>query len=201
MEREIDDLIVSCNKYVAAFLQVAKETGARAGEIFNLKWIHIDLESRTVRITPEKGSNPRIFKMSNKLIGMLNQIPRKAERVFGDRYKNLANLRRTFDRYRKRTAHKLGNPRLLQITFHTLRHWKATTEYHKTKDILHVMRLLGHRNIKNTLVYTQLVDAVGDEDEFVSKVAKTVDEARALVEVGFEYVCDVEDAKLFRKRK
>ena len=25
-------------------------------------------------------------------------------------------------------------------------------EYHKTKDILHVMRMLGHRNIQNTLI-------------------------------------------------
>jgi hypothetical protein len=32
-------------------------------------------------------------------------------------------------------------------------------------------------------------------------VARTVEEAKALVEVGFEYVCDVEGAKLFRKRK
>ena len=44
-----------------------------------------------------------------------------------------------------------------QITFKTFRHFKATMEYHRTKDIIHVMRLLGHKNIKNTLVYTQLV--------------------------------------------
>lgn len=52
---------------------------------------------------------------------------------------------------------KLENPRLLQITLHTFRHWKATTEYAKTKDILHVMQLLGHKSIQNTLVYTHLV--------------------------------------------
>jgi hypothetical protein len=32
----------------------------------------------------------------------------------------------------------------------------------------------------------------GREDECISKVAKTVDEAKALVEAGFEYVCDIE---------
>jgi len=30
---------------------------------------------------------------------------------------------------------------------------------------------------------------------------KTVEEAKGLIEHGFEYVCAVEDAKLFRKRK
>jgi len=46
-------------------------------------------------------------------------------------------------------------------------------EHHKTKDILHVMRILGHRNIKNTLLYTQLVDF--KDDEYVSKVANNVE--------------------------
>lgn len=27
-------------------------------------------------------------------------------------------------------------------------------EYNRTKDILHVIRILEHKNIKNTLVYT-----------------------------------------------
>ena len=61
------------------------------------------------------------------------------------------------------------------------------------------MQSLGHKNIKNTLVYTHLVDF--QNDDYVCKAAKTVDEARALVETGFEYVTDVEGTKLFRKRK
>jgi len=38
----------------------------------------------------------------------------------------------------------------MQIHFHTFRHWKATMEYYKTKAILHVMKVLGHKNINNT---------------------------------------------------
>jgi len=49
-------------------------------------------------------------------------------------------------------AFKLGNPRLLKIGFHSFRHWKGTMEHHKTKDIIHVKELLGHKNIQNTLV-------------------------------------------------
>jgi hypothetical protein len=72
-------------------------------------------------------------------------------------------------------------------------------EYHKTKDILHVMRLLGHKNIKNTLIYTQLLNE--KDDEYISKIAKNVKEACELVESGFEFVCDIEGIKVFRKRK
>ena len=72
-------------------------------------------------------------------------------------------------------------------------------EYHKTKDILYVMKLLSHKNINNTLVYTQLVDF--SEKEYVTKVAWTLEEACKLIEAGFEYVCEMEGAKIFRKRK
>jgi len=198
LEREIDDLIASCNKYIAAFLLLAKETGARAGEIFGLKWTDIDFERRTVTIVPEKGSEPRVFRLSGKAIAMLNRLPRKGEKIFSH-YKNLGCLRRCFERYRKRAADKFGNPRLLNITFHTLRHWKATMEYAKTKDILHVMNMLGHKNIKNTLIYTQLVKF--ESDEYICKVAKTPEEISKLIEAGFEYVCEQDGLKFFRKRK
>jgi len=100
---------------------------------------------------------------------------------------------------RKRITNKLQNPRLGKISFITLRHFKATIKYHKTKDVLHVMQLLGHKNIKNTLIYTHLVNF--ESDEFTVKVAKTLDDAVKLVESGFEYVTEMDGAKIFRKRK
>ena len=72
-------------------------------------------------------------------------------------------------------------------------------EYHKTKSILHVMQVLGHKNIKNTLIYTHLIDF--KDEEYISRVAKTIPEACKLVEAGFDYVCEIDDVKLFRKRK
>lgn len=72
-------------------------------------------------------------------------------------------------------------------------------EYHKTKDILYVQKLLGHKRIESTMLYTQLIDF--SEHEYSCKVAETVDEAKKLVEAGFEFVADFEGYKLFRKRK
>ncbi|MGQ9530835.1 MAG: tyrosine-type recombinase/integrase [Candidatus Bathycorpusculaceae bacterium] len=66
--------------------------------------------------------------------------------------------------------------------FHTLRHWKATMEYHKTKDIPHVMQLLGHGNIKNTLIYTQLIDF--KEDEWTCKAAEPLKRQNSLLKQG-----------------
>jgi len=72
-------------------------------------------------------------------------------------------------------------------------------EYQRTKDILYVKQQLGHRNINNTLMYTQLVNF--ETDEYHSAVATTIDQAKQLVEAGFEYVTDMEGLKLFRKRQ
>jgi hypothetical protein len=76
----------------------------------------------------------------------------------------------------------------------------ANMEYHRTKDILYVMKFLGHKNIANTLLYTQLVE-LEDDDQYCSATASNVEEAKKLIEGGFEYVCNHENTMLFRKRK
>jgi len=195
-EQEIDSLIAGCNRKTSAFLQLLKETGMRCGEAWMLKLIDVDFENRLVKVTPEKCGDPRALKMSSKLVAMLNALPKTQPEVFKG---SLRHFARSFRRQRLKVANKLQNQRILQITFHTFRHWKATMEYAHTKDILHVMKLLGHRSIQNTLLYTQLVNFEGDE--FHSATAKSVEEAQKLVEVGFEYVCDFNEVKLFRKRK
>ena len=93
----------------------------------------------------------------------------------------------------------LRSCRIRRISFKTLRHFKATMEYRRTRDIFHVMTVLGHKNIRNTLVYTHLVNFEGDE--YVCKVARTVEETKNLVEDGFDYVTHVDSMKLFRKGK
>ena len=197
LEKEIDEFIACTGKKMSVLLQLLKETGARIGEALRLEWIDIDFEKRSISINkPEKHGNARAIKVSQKLMAMLNRLPKDRINVLGS---SLQVVRNNFCAQRKRAAIKLNNPRLLRIHFHTLRHWKATMEYHRTKDILYVMKLLGHKNIANTLIYTQLVEFEGDE--YCSAVASNVDEAKKLIEARFEYVCNHENMMLFRKRK
>ncbi|MCW4047686.1 MAG: tyrosine-type recombinase/integrase [Candidatus Bathyarchaeota archaeon] len=202
-ETEIDQLIAGCSQRMATFLQMLKETGARCGEIWNLNWEDIDFESKVVNITPEKNSNPRVVHLSNKLIEMLQKLPRNyGNRVFSYQHMPVDHHGRAFCLQRKRIAKKIRNPRLLKIHFHTFRYWKGTMLYHKTKDMYYVMQALGHKNIKNTLLYIQLEEALFQgETDYISKVAKTEKEICKLIEAGFEYVTEFEGAKIFRKRK
>jgi hypothetical protein len=103
-----------------------------------------------------------------------------------------------------RDAFRTQNPRIKQIHRYSFRHWGATMLYHDTKDIFLVMDQLGHRSITSTQIYIKLLQT-GNKEEFMSKVANTLEEAQSLIESGFEYVTDMRigetSYKLFRKRK
>lgn len=112
-------------------------------------------------------------------------------------------MRTGFGHQRKKIARKLNNPRLKEIHFHTLRHWKATMLYHQTKDVLYVMQYLGHKKVESTLRYIQLEQSLFKDtsDEFTVRVTTKLEEIKQLLEVGFEFVCEKDGLLYFRKRK
>jgi len=116
----------------------------------------------TVRINnPEKGSDSRTLKLSAKTVSMLKAMPRKYDPyVFNP---NSRVYKDALTTTRNKLARTLQNPNFKLIHLHSFRHWKATTEYAKTKDILHVMKMLGHRNIQNPLIYARLINFESDE--------------------------------------
>jgi integrase len=98
-------------------------------------------------------------------------------------------MKTTFQKTRKRLAIKLQNPRLLKISFHIFRYWKATMLYHKTKDPYYVQHFLGHKSIKSTEIYINIENSLFEasvNDEFTVKIAATAEELKELLEVGFE---------------
>ena len=174
----------------------------RCGEAARIKWIDLDFERRTVHVNaPEKGSNPRILPLSEKLMNMFKNWPKRSERVF---YATLNSMTSNFYLQRKVIARKLANPRLMHVSLHTFRHWKGPMEYHKTKDIVHVKTILGHRRIDSTMIYINIEQAIfinTTSEDFHVKVAQTAEEIKSLLETGFEYVLQKDGLAYFRKRK
>jgi hypothetical protein len=84
---------------------------------------------------------------------------------------------------------------------HTLRHWKATMEYHRTKNIKFVQNILGHKKLENTDVYTHLINFEGDDWHVAH--ARNLEEENKLIEAGFEYVrySEKDEVAIYRKRK
>jgi len=201
-EKENDQLIAGfLNSKYGAYLQLLKETAFRPIEACRLRPIDFNLERKIVTMNePAKHSMPRQFKLSSKLINILNPLISRtdpAQRIWDSRPIHISE---TIRRHRNLVAERQGSPNLKRITLKTFRHWKATIEYHRTKDLLYVKELLGHKSIQNTLVYTHLVE-IEDNDQFTVKIAKTIDEFTELLELGFNYVSDFNGMKVLRKRK
>jgi len=146
---------------------------------------------------PSKGSRARTVKVTDKTIRMLNAMDKYSPFLFNPR----ATLRDSFHISRKRLAQRLNNPRLLQIHFHTLRHWKATNEYAKNNSIKEVQQILGHKNLANTDRYTHLLNL--ETDEWIVRRPRTTKDEDDLIAVGFQFVRfdDTEGAPIYRKRK
>jgi integrase len=199
-ETELDLLIASCGSRMSTILQTLKETGVRISEAVKLKWIDLSTEQKTLNITPSKNSNPRLLPISDKLLNMINRLPHTKEHIFAQA---INGLRTSYDAQRKVTSQKLQSPRILKISFHTFRHWKGTMEYHKTKDIMHVKQVLGHKNINNTMIYINIEQAIflTTSDDYTCRIAHNEQELTQLIETGFEYVTDINGNKAFKKRK
>jgi integrase len=202
LEQELDTLIAAAKKRTAAALQFLKETGMRHDELMQLKVTDLDTVRHLINVHPAKGSNPRLLPISDKAINMINAVKRDPNNphLFQLTKKG---LRTTLESMRKRTAALQGNPRLKQIHLHTFRHYKGTLEYHKTHDIYHVMKVLGHKNIKNTLIYITVEGAIWTEQncEYVCKAAETIDECLRLAGEGYQKFDEIDGKHLYRKRK
>lgn len=206
LESEVDQLIAGCGKRTATFLQVLKDTGARCGEIRKLKWTDLDEPKRAIRINePEKGSNSRTVPVVPKTLAMLNALPKRSLYIFSPVNSTVPpstrSLESVFARQRNKLAATLQNPRLKQIHFHTLRHFKATMEYAKDRDILRVKQILGHKALESTEVYTHLINFA--TEDYTVRRPGTSNEEDQLIEAGFEYVRydDKEQCPIYRKRK
>ncbi len=163
-------------------------------------------ENNMVTITPLKGSNARQLKVSPKLMGLLNGLPKKwPTHLFRnpkiDPWKSSRRFGNEYMFQRRRASTKLNQPRLSLISFKSLRHHFACRLYESTKDILFVQRQIGHRSLSNTVRYTRMVNFDAD-DEYIDKAAKSKSEAEPLIEAGYQFeVTTPEGYMLFRKRK
>jgi integrase len=76
--------------------------------------------------------------------------------------------------------------------------------YHQTKDPYYVQHFLGHKSLTSTEIYINIEHTLfeaGANDEFTVKVAEKPEEIKALLEVGFEYVCQKDSLIFLRKRR
>jgi integrase/recombinase XerD len=146
-------------------LELCYSTGIRRKEILGLKVEDIDLNKEMVKIEQAKGGHCRIIPFGERakawIEKYLEQARPKLLRGYDDRTMFLSaygrGLSKTqFDemiRERKIVAgiEKRGNS-------HLFRHTMATLMLEGGADIRYIQQMLGHKDLKNTQIYTQVTD-------------------------------------------
>lgn len=157
----------------AVAIRLGLYAGLRAGEIFGLRWTDIDFGrgSLTVRRSfagPPKSGKPRNVPMPDELAQALSawrqRCPTTAEGVVCP---VTAKLRPTADApwtaakqdRSPRRIYAAAGIRLPSAPYHCLRHTYATFLIQSGGSIVTLQKLLGHSDIKTTMVYAHLDDA------------------------------------------
>jgi integrase len=195
-------LIANARPHLSLFLSMSKDLGTRPIELTWLKVKDINLKNGIVSITSAKHCIGRTLKLKTRTLNMLKVYVTKKELKQDDKLfkTSSAHIGESYRNLRNKLAHKLQIPEISQIRLYGFRHYYATMLYHKTKDLLLVKSCLGHKDLRQTLRYTQLMDT-SESEEYTVRAAKSVAEASKLIESGFDYVTEMDGVKLFRKPK
>lgn len=154
---EIIDILNTINnskhKLMIAFLY---GSGLRVGEVVKLKVKDIDLLKNRITIRKGKGQKDRIVIISKQILPSLLNIIRgknKNEYIFKPQYGSCYS-KRSVQHIFSKALQKSGIKK--HSTCHTLRHSFATHLLENGTNIVNIQKLLGHKNVKTTMVYTSL---------------------------------------------
>jgi integrase len=153
---------------------ISLETGARADEIFSLKWRDVDIHLGQLILWDTKNKNTRTGYMTKAIKELFQRKTRgeKTDFVFvargGGKIKDTSNA---FDK----AVNELGlndgvADRRMKVVFHTLRHTYASWLVQSGENLYTVKELMGHSTLAMTERYSHLSkgtlqDAVKKIDE------------------------------------
>ena len=130
-------------------------SGLRWSDIIKLQWSEIQYSEELgyfIRYKQEKTGTIEMLPIPSGAMQYAGEHGALEERVFkGLKYSSHTNLRLAQWMMRAKIGKK--------ITFHSARHTYATRILTEGGDIYTLSKLLGHRSLKNTEIYTKVIDS------------------------------------------
>ncbi len=150
-------------------LCLAYAGGLRVSEIVNLKISDIDSGRMIINIRQAKGRKDRIVMLSEKLLIMLREyfrIFKPREFLFEGQTGGIYSVR-SIQEILKQSKSRAGIKKKGSV--HSLRHSFATHLLEGGTDILSIKKLLGHKSLRTTMIYTHV------SKEHISKIQSPLD--------------------------
>ena len=134
-----------------AILMIGYSCALRVSEVINLKIEDIDSKRMLINIRNAKGRKDRIVILSDTMLSTLREYYlefKPTEYIFNGQFKSQYSA----SSCNKLVKKYLGN----RCHYHLLRHSSATTMLENGTDLSIIQKLLGHTNIKTTMIYTHV---------------------------------------------
>ncbi len=143
---------------------MALTTGARKGEILNLKWSDIDFIKRTALLSDTKNGKPRLLPLTQPVIEDLMKYRESTDTLI---FRNTVSTSTPYD-IKKSWATVLRLSGIGHTRFHDLRHTAASNLVSAGRTLFEVGTLLGHSSTSMTARYAHL--AIEDTRNMVDSV-------------------------------
>jgi integrase/recombinase XerD len=157
--RDVKKLFDTCtNLKHNTMLKLCYGMGLHVSEIVNLKVTDIDSGNMQVLIARAKGKKDRYVNLPESLLDQLRTYfkdYRPKEYLFEGQYGGQYSIRSAQQIF-KDTMTKAGINK--QVGIHGLRHSYATHLMEAGTDLGHIQKLLGHTDIRTTLIYAKVTD-------------------------------------------
>jgi integrase len=134
------------NRLIKPAILLAIETALRRGELLNLTWGAIDLDSRTAHIPHTKTGYARTIPLTDQALAVLRTIPRTEAKVLP---LTPIALRLAWNRVRVRA----GMP---DLHFHDLRHEAISRFAEMSLTTVELSAISGHRDPRMLFRYAHL---------------------------------------------
>lgn len=143
-------------------LTLTYSAGLRISEVIKLRLHEIDFDRMTITIREGKGGKDRCIPlgelMKRGLLQYINEYQPIDFLFYGAAGKNHCYSTKSIQNILKKA---IENAQILKpkASVHTLRHSFATHLLENGTNIVKIQQLLGHSDIKTTMIYTRLVNA------------------------------------------
>ena len=139
------------NQIIVGIVEMLLLTGARKGEVLNLKWSDLDENNHLWKLNENKSGKPRIIQLNSQAQQIIRRMSRKYLYVFANPKTGLPfnDIRKTFQKI-------LEVAQIENFRIHDLRHNFASMAVNNGCDIYVVQHLLGHASPTTTQRYAHL---------------------------------------------
>ena len=137
-------------------LELLYYAGLRLDEVKKLKWQDFDFGRSIIHVKRAKGDKDRIVFLHRQLSKIIEENGVKKEGYVIISERGVIYNERTIQEIVKNAARKADIRK--KVTPHTLRHSFATHLLEAGADIRYIQRLLGHKNLQTTQIYTHVAN-------------------------------------------